>query len=160
MTAHFWLAVMPTGLHLLIRICQMEKFDIFLLHNMTEGINAWVAPLQTAETQTWWSFLCWLSLLQAVSTLYRKQIYLALKHNFCPFIALKSIRSPSVPPAYGCGRPTYPPLVSRVVGGQDVSPHSWPWQVNYRSETDFRPEHTPTFMILSNVNTHLRRESV
>lgn len=30
---------------------------------------------------------------------------------------------------YGCGKPTFPPSVSRVVGGEDVEPHSWPWQV-------------------------------
>uniref|UniRef100_A0AAY4B7Z8 pancreatic elastase II n=1 Tax=Denticeps clupeoides TaxID=299321 RepID=A0AAY4B7Z8_9TELE len=34
--------------------------------------------------------------------------------------------------AYGCGRPTFPPSVNRVVGGDDVRPHSWPWQVLYR----------------------------
>lgn len=33
--------------------------------------------------------------------------------------------------AYGCGLPTFPPLVKRVVGGEDVRPHSWPWQVNH-----------------------------
>lgn len=33
------------------------------------------------------------------------------------------------PAAYGCGQPAFPPLVSRVVGGEDVNPHSWPWQV-------------------------------
>ncbi|KAK2898487.1 hypothetical protein Q8A67_009905 [Cirrhinus molitorella] len=32
--------------------------------------------------------------------------------------------------AYGCGLPTYPPAISRVVGGVDVNPHSWPWQVS------------------------------
>ncbi|KAM9342497.1 chymotrypsin-C-like [Pholidichthys leucotaenia] len=33
--------------------------------------------------------------------------------------------------AYGCGVPTNPPiLTSRVVGGVDVSPHSWPWQIS------------------------------
>uniref|UniRef100_A0AAY4B8U7 pancreatic elastase II n=1 Tax=Denticeps clupeoides TaxID=299321 RepID=A0AAY4B8U7_9TELE len=31
---------------------------------------------------------------------------------------------------YGCGRPTFPPSVNRVVGGDDVRPHSWPWQVS------------------------------
>ncbi|XP_024149205.1 elastase 2 [Oryzias melastigma] len=32
--------------------------------------------------------------------------------------------------AYGCGLPTYPPVVTRVVGGEDVRAHSWPWQVS------------------------------
>ncbi|KAE8594473.1 hypothetical protein XENTR_v10019660 [Xenopus tropicalis] len=34
--------------------------------------------------------------------------------------------------AYGqeCGVPTYPPVESRVVNGQEVAPHSWPWQVS------------------------------
>uniref|UniRef100_A0A3B4TA27 pancreatic elastase II n=1 Tax=Seriola dumerili TaxID=41447 RepID=A0A3B4TA27_SERDU len=32
-------------------------------------------------------------------------------------------------PAYGCGVPTFPPVLSRVVAGEDVRPHSWPWQV-------------------------------
>nr|XP_020827619.1 LOW QUALITY PROTEIN: chymotrypsin-like elastase family member 2A [Phascolarctos cinereus] len=30
----------------------------------------------------------------------------------------------------GCGVPTYQPSVSRVVGGEDVLPNSWPWQVS------------------------------
>uniref|UniRef100_A0A665T5A4 pancreatic elastase II n=1 Tax=Echeneis naucrates TaxID=173247 RepID=A0A665T5A4_ECHNA len=32
-------------------------------------------------------------------------------------------------PAYGCGLPTYPPTLTRVVGGEDVRENSWPWQV-------------------------------
>ncbi|XP_006642065.2 chymotrypsin-like elastase family member 2A [Lepisosteus oculatus] len=32
--------------------------------------------------------------------------------------------------AYGCGRPTFAPVVTRVVGGEDARPHSWPWQIS------------------------------
>ncbi|XP_055021644.1 chymotrypsin-like elastase family member 2A [Boleophthalmus pectinirostris] len=35
--------------------------------------------------------------------------------------------------AWGCGRPAHPPVLSRVVGGKDVRPHSWPWQVSFQS---------------------------
>ena len=44
--------------------------------------------------------------------------YVVKKHCMCRF-----------PPAYGCGLPTFPPIVTRVVGGEDVRVHSWPWQV-------------------------------
>ncbi|KAF7655245.1 hypothetical protein LDENG_00058760 [Lucifuga dentata] len=42
--------------------------------------------------------------------------------------------------AYGCGLPTFPPVVSRVVGGQDVRAHSWPWQISlqYNREGEWR----------------------
>ncbi|KAG7251856.1 hypothetical protein CRUP_014287, partial [Coryphaenoides rupestris] len=41
--------------------------------------------------------------------------------------------------AYGCGLPKFPPMVNRVVGGDDVRKHSWPWQVSlqYRSGSNF-----------------------
>jgi len=41
--------------------------------------------------------------------------------------------------AYGCGVPTFPPAVSRVVGGDDVVKNSWPWQVSlqYKSGSNF-----------------------
>ncbi|KAF7209553.1 chymotrypsin-like elastase family member 2A [Nothobranchius furzeri] len=41
--------------------------------------------------------------------------------------------------AYGCGRPTYPPVLTRVVGGDDVRQHSWPWQASlqYQSGSSF-----------------------
>ncbi|XP_032904343.1 chymotrypsin-like elastase family member 2A [Amblyraja radiata] len=32
--------------------------------------------------------------------------------------------------AWGCGVPTNPPFISRVVGGTDAVPHSWPWQIS------------------------------
>ncbi|KAM9785616.1 chymotrypsin-like elastase family member 2A [Neosynchiropus ocellatus] len=41
--------------------------------------------------------------------------------------------------AYGCGLPTYPPVLTRVVGGDDVRQNSWPWQVSlqYKSGSNF-----------------------
>merc|ERR1712002_173219 len=41
--------------------------------------------------------------------------------------------------AYGCGMPTYPPVITRVVGGDDVREHSWPWQASlqYKSGSNF-----------------------
>ncbi|XP_068609208.1 chymotrypsin-like elastase family member 2A [Brachionichthys hirsutus] len=41
--------------------------------------------------------------------------------------------------AYGCGNPTFPPILSRVVGGVDVRENSWPWQASlqYKSGTNF-----------------------
>ncbi|KAM4606931.1 chymotrypsin-like elastase family member 2A [Discoglossus pictus] len=32
--------------------------------------------------------------------------------------------------ACGCGVPTYQPVLSRVVNGQEAAPNSWPWQVS------------------------------
>ncbi|XP_022076037.1 proproteinase E-like [Acanthochromis polyacanthus] len=42
--------------------------------------------------------------------------------------------------AYGCGRPTYTPSVSRVVNGEDARPYSWPWQISlqYLSGSTYR----------------------
>lgn len=37
-------------------------------------------------------------------------------------------------PAYSCGVPTVPPVVNRVVAGEDVKPHSWPWQVRFHKK--------------------------
>merc|ERR1712002_743931 len=41
--------------------------------------------------------------------------------------------------AYGCGMPTYPPVITRVVGGDEVREHSWPWQASlqYKSGSTF-----------------------
>nr|XP_046252791.1 chymotrypsin-like elastase family member 2A [Scatophagus argus] len=44
--------------------------------------------------------------------------------------------------AYGCGRPTFPPIVSRVVGGQDVRENSWPWQVSLQYQSGGNFYHT------------------
>ncbi|XP_058499899.1 chymotrypsin-like elastase family member 2A [Solea solea] len=38
-------------------------------------------------------------------------------------------------PAYGCGLPTFSPELSRVVAGQDVRRHSWPWQISLQSDS-------------------------
>uniref|UniRef100_A0A4W5PR76 pancreatic elastase II n=1 Tax=Hucho hucho TaxID=62062 RepID=A0A4W5PR76_9TELE len=41
--------------------------------------------------------------------------------------------------AYGCGLPTFPPTITRVVGGDDVRENSWPWQASlqYKSGSNF-----------------------
>ncbi|XP_030213455.1 chymotrypsin-C-like isoform X1 [Gadus morhua] len=43
--------------------------------------------------------------------------------------------------AYGCGRPAFPPVVNRVVAGQEALPHSWPWQVSLQSDRSGRWSH-------------------
>uniref|UniRef100_A0A8C6TAL9 pancreatic elastase II n=1 Tax=Neogobius melanostomus TaxID=47308 RepID=A0A8C6TAL9_9GOBI len=44
--------------------------------------------------------------------------------------------------AYGCGLPTFPPVVSRVVGGDDVRPYSWPWQISLQYNNNGEWRHT------------------
>ncbi|XP_012517965.1 PREDICTED: chymotrypsin-like elastase family member 2A [Propithecus coquereli] len=44
--------------------------------------------------------------------------------------------------ALSCGRSTYPPKVSRVVGGEDVNPNSWPWQVSLQYSSNGKWHHT------------------
>ncbi|XP_076019529.1 chymotrypsin-like elastase family member 2A [Genypterus blacodes] len=43
---------------------------------------------------------------------------------------------------YGCGLPTFPPVVTRVVGGEDVRPNSWPWQISLQYNRDGKWRHT------------------
>ncbi|XP_066547101.1 chymotrypsin-like elastase family member 2A [Amia ocellicauda] len=44
--------------------------------------------------------------------------------------------------AYGCGLPTFPPVVTRVVGGVDARPHSWPWQISLQYSSGGNWYHT------------------
>ncbi|CAO2589848.1 Chymotrypsin-like elastase family member 2A [Lemmus lemmus] len=45
--------------------------------------------------------------------------------------------------ASSCGDPTYPPnLSTRVVGGEDAVPNSWPWQVSLQYQSLGRWSHT------------------
>uniref|UniRef100_A0A4W4FX82 pancreatic elastase II n=1 Tax=Electrophorus electricus TaxID=8005 RepID=A0A4W4FX82_ELEEL len=53
-------------------------------------------------------------------------------------------------PAYGCGLPTFPPMVNRVVGGEDVRPHSWPWQASLQYKTSSSYFHTCGGTLISN----------
>ncbi|NXK93059.1 CEL2A elastase, partial [Formicarius rufipectus] len=42
----------------------------------------------------------------------------------------------------GCGVPAYPPLVSRVVGGENARPYSWPWQASLQYYSSGKWRHT------------------
>nr|XP_046252790.1 chymotrypsin-C-like [Scatophagus argus] len=52
--------------------------------------------------------------------------------------------------AYGCGQPTYRPVLSRVVGGEDVRPHSWPWQISLQYNRQGEWRHTCGGTLISN----------
>ncbi|XP_010721219.2 chymotrypsin-like elastase family member 2A [Meleagris gallopavo] len=44
--------------------------------------------------------------------------------------------------ALGCGVPAYPPSVSRVVGGENARPYSWPWQASLQYQSSSSWHHT------------------
>ncbi|XP_029434184.1 chymotrypsin-like elastase family member 2A [Rhinatrema bivittatum] len=44
--------------------------------------------------------------------------------------------------ALGCGTPSYAPVLSRVVGGTEARPHSWPWQVSLQYQSGGSWYHT------------------
>ncbi|XP_047445703.1 chymotrypsin-like elastase family member 2A [Mugil cephalus] len=52
--------------------------------------------------------------------------------------------------AYGCGLPTYTPIITRVVGGDDVRQHSWPWQVSLQYKSGSAFYHTCGGTLISN----------
>ncbi|KAM7412181.1 hypothetical protein PAMA_021911 [Pampus argenteus] len=52
--------------------------------------------------------------------------------------------------AYGCGLPTFAPVVTRVVGGEDVRPHSWPWQISLQYNSQGVWRHTCGGTLISN----------
>ncbi|XP_043851865.1 chymotrypsin-C [Dromiciops gliroides] len=53
--------------------------------------------------------------------------------------------------ASSCGVPSYlPNLATRVVGGSDVTPHSWPWQISLQYLKDNTYRHTCGGTLISN----------
>ncbi|XP_043938392.1 chymotrypsin-like elastase family member 2A [Protopterus annectens] len=47
-----------------------------------------------------------------------------------------------LPRAFSCGVPTYPPNASKIVGGVEARPNSWPWQVSLQYYTGSSWFHT------------------
>ncbi|XP_067250831.1 chymotrypsin-like elastase family member 2A isoform X1 [Chanodichthys erythropterus] len=50
----------------------------------------------------------------------------------------------------GCGLPTYPPVLTRVVGGKDARSHSWPWQISLQYRSGSGWYHTCGGSLISN----------
>ncbi|XP_026307901.1 chymotrypsin-like elastase family member 2A [Piliocolobus tephrosceles] len=52
--------------------------------------------------------------------------------------------------ALSCGVPTYPPSVTRVVGGEEATPNSWPWQVSLQYSSSGSWHHTCGGTLIAN----------
>ncbi|XP_077829663.1 chymotrypsin-like elastase family member 2A isoform X1 [Macaca mulatta] len=52
--------------------------------------------------------------------------------------------------ALSCGVPTYPPSVTRVVGGEEATPNSWPWQVSLQYASNGNWYHTCGGTLIAN----------
>ncbi|XP_070956371.1 chymotrypsin-like elastase family member 2A isoform X1 [Macaca nemestrina] len=52
--------------------------------------------------------------------------------------------------ALSCGVPTYPPSVTRVVGGEEATPNSWPWQVSLQYTSNGKWYHTCGGSLITN----------
>lgn len=77
----------------------------------------------SAEDSSWWSSWSWLCSSLAVSS----EAYSFINVQIFP--SCNEINVFRWFLAYSCGVPSFPPVVSRVVGGEDVRQNSWPWQV-------------------------------
>uniref|UniRef100_A0A2K6PT76 pancreatic elastase II n=1 Tax=Rhinopithecus roxellana TaxID=61622 RepID=A0A2K6PT76_RHIRO len=52
--------------------------------------------------------------------------------------------------ALSCGVPTYPPSVTRVVGGEEAKRNSWPWQVSLQYTSNGNWHHTCGGTLIAN----------
>uniref|UniRef100_A0A8D2K6J5 pancreatic elastase II n=1 Tax=Theropithecus gelada TaxID=9565 RepID=A0A8D2K6J5_THEGE len=52
--------------------------------------------------------------------------------------------------ALSCGVPTYPPSVTRVVGGEEATPNSWPWQASLQYTSNGKWYHTCGGSLINN----------